>query len=99
LDDAGTAAATSSSPGFAWGARVEPGQTVADSAALERERKTVTALFADINAGDYGSFPEFLSASQCLPDRAPDAHVFRSSPENASYLRLRGGSAVQFLRS
>jgi hypothetical protein len=30
------------------GVRVEPEQTVADSAALEGERKTVTALFADI---------------------------------------------------
>jgi class 3 adenylate cyclase/ribosomal protein L40E len=45
---AGTAAATSSSPGLASGVRVEPDQTVADSAALDGERKTVTALFADI---------------------------------------------------
>ena len=46
INGAGTAAATSSSLGLASGVRVAP--DVADSAALEGERKTVTALFADI---------------------------------------------------
>ena len=45
---AGGAAATSSPAGSASGVRVAPEQTFADSAALEGERKTVTALFADI---------------------------------------------------
>ena len=45
---ASAAAATSTPPGLASGVRFEPEQTVADSAALEGERKTVTALFANI---------------------------------------------------
>jgi hypothetical protein len=42
------AAAMSSPPGLASGVRLAPEQTVADAGALEGERKTVTALFADI---------------------------------------------------
>jgi class 3 adenylate cyclase len=44
----GAEAVTSSSPGSASGAHVAPEQTSADAEALDGERKTVTALFADI---------------------------------------------------
>ncbi len=47
-NDAGAAAVTSSSPELASGVRLAPGQTSADAGALDGERKTVTALFADI---------------------------------------------------
>ena len=45
---AGATAATSSSPGLASGVLVAPEQASADAGALDGERKTVTALFADI---------------------------------------------------
>jgi len=47
-NDASAAAVTSSSPELASGVRLAPGQTSADAGALDGERKTVTALFADI---------------------------------------------------
>jgi class 3 adenylate cyclase/ribosomal protein L40E len=45
---ADAAAVNSSQPGSASGVHVAPEQTSADAAALDGERKTVTALFADI---------------------------------------------------
>jgi class 3 adenylate cyclase/tetratricopeptide (TPR) repeat protein/ribosomal protein L40E len=45
---ADAAAVNSSQPGSASGVHVTPEQTSADAAALDGERKTVTALFADI---------------------------------------------------
>src|ERR1700687_3362891 len=45
---AGAAAVTSSSSGLASGVHVAPEQTSADAGAMDGERKTVTALFADI---------------------------------------------------
>jgi class 3 adenylate cyclase len=39
---------TSSSPGLVFSVHVTPEQTSADAGALDGERKTVTALFADI---------------------------------------------------
>src|SRR5579864_5357491 len=45
---AGAAAVTPSSPGTPSGVHVAPEQTSADAGAKDGERKTVTALFADI---------------------------------------------------
>ena len=45
---AGATGVTSSSPGLASGVHVAPEQTSSDAAAIDGERKTVTALFADI---------------------------------------------------
>ena len=44
----GAPAVTSSSPGLASGAHVAPEQTSAEAGVMDGERKTVTALFADI---------------------------------------------------
>src|ERR1700752_3219617 len=45
---AGAAAVTASSPGLTSSVHVASEQTCADAGALDGERKTVTALFADI---------------------------------------------------
>src|ERR1700720_4824292 len=47
-NEAGAAAVTSSSPGLAPGVHVAPEQNSADAGTMDGERKTVTALFADI---------------------------------------------------
>src|SRR5271167_4235429 len=47
-NSAGAPAVSSSSPGLAFGVHLAPEQTSADAGAMEGERKTVTALFADI---------------------------------------------------